>query len=117
MRSTVILSFALSERFLVELVSHQSHSKFGVSTRSVMGVPFGAYKTLAWPNAQRSVRSPASSLSSCHKRSVKRVRSTAGSVITERGARLSDEKLGVIVFLHDNFDLCLAAAEEAQRSL
>ena len=48
---------------------------------------------------------------------VERVWSTAGSVITKRRARLSDENLDVIVFLHENFELCLAAAEEVQKSL
>ena len=48
---------------------------------------------------------------------VERVWSTAGSIVTKRRARLSDENLDVIVFLHENFDLCVAAAEEMQKSL
>lgn len=41
-----------------------------------------------------------------------RVWSTAGNVVTKRRARLTDEHVDCLVFLHENFDLCLAAATE-----
>lgn len=43
---------------------------------------------------------------------VERVWSTAGNVLTKKRARLSDEMLNNVVFLHENFDMCLEAAKE-----